>query len=228
MKIKATAFLSIGLFMIALVSFAFNAGAANQPEAVNSVVDTKLTTAEMSGTYEFGKPHTTIGFRVMHFGLTEVPGSFRDYTGTINYDAADLAKSSVQFTAKIASIDTGIAARDTHLKSADFFDAEKFPELSFKSTKIEKKGNGIIATGDFTIKGVTKQISLPFQITGVVKDGQGGILMGASAQTVINRQDYGVSWNKTLDNGTLVLDNNVKVDLQIEAAKQQPKTETVK
>jgi polyisoprenoid-binding protein YceI len=169
-----------------------------------------------AGTYNFDKAHSTIGFRVKHMGLTEIPGYFRDFTGAINYDP-DVSKSSVTFTAKVASIDTGVAPRDGHLKTADFFDAEKFPDISFKSTKIEKKGKQWMVTGDFTMKDVTKSISFPFNIYGFISGQNGGTRMGLGAETMINRQEFNVKYNSKLPDGTPSVDDNVKVLLQIEA-----------
>ena len=97
-----------------------------------------------SGTYNFDKAHSFIGFKIKHTGLIEVPGFFRDFTGSINYDAKDPGKSTVEFTAKATSVDTGVAPRDNHLRTADFFDVAKFPDIIFKSTKVEKKGNALV------------------------------------------------------------------------------------
>ncbi|GIU80962.1 MAG: polyisoprenoid-binding protein [Acidobacteria bacterium] len=177
-----------------------------------------------AGTYAFDKAHSFIGFRVKHLGLIDVSGYFRDFTGTINYDEKDITKSSVEFSAAVASIDTGVAARDNHLRSADFFEVEKYPQLTFKSTKVEKKGNGYIITGDLTIKGVTKQISFPFEITGfIANDPRSGGRMGVAAETVINRRDFGINYGGNLPNGTPMIGDEVKVSLQIEAIK--PKAE---
>lgn len=179
--------------------------------------DKKLPETGETGTYSFNKAHSSIGFRVKHMGLVEVPGYFRDFTGTVNYDAKDVAKSSVEFTTKTTSVDTGVAPRDKHLRSADFFDVEKFPDLTFKSTKIEKKGKQWMLTGDLTMKGVTKSISFPFNINGFLKDDKGGTTMGASAETVINRRDFGVNYGKNLPNGTPMLSDDITVVLQVEA-----------
>ena len=171
-----------------------------------------------SGAYSFDKAHSSIGFRVKHMGLVEVPGYFRDFTGTVNYDAKDVTKSTVEFTAKATSVDTGVAPRDNHLRSKDFFEVETFPELTFKSTKIEKKGKGFILTGDFTMKGVTKSISFPFNVAGFLKDAKSGATrMGATAETVINRRDFGVNYGTNLPNGSPVLADNITVVLNIEA-----------
>lgn len=171
-----------------------------------------------SGTYNFDRAHSFIGFRVRHNSLVEVPGFFRDFKGTVNYDAADVAKSSVEFTAKATSIDTGVAPRDNHLRSKDFFEVETYPDITFKSTKVEKKGKNWIVTGDFTMKGVTKSISFPFQIAGFLPATErSGPRMGITAETTINRRDFGVNWDAKLPSGLLVVEDNVKIILQIEA-----------
>lgn len=176
-----------------------------------------------SGTYNFDKAHTFIGFKAKHMGLIEVPGFFRDFQGAINYDSTDVSKSSVTFTAKATSIDTGVAGRDNHLRTADFFEVEKYPEISFKSTRVEKKGKNWIVTGDFTIKDVTKQISFPFDVLGFVKAQNGGTRMGVAAETVINRQEFNVKYDKALPDGTPQVDSNIKITLQIEANLPAPK-----
>ncbi len=232
MKIKQTALLTIGilaaLVLTAVAFFPSNQISAATPSGVFEQ-DSKLTPQELSGTYTFDKAHSNIGFRIMHMGLAEVPGYFTDYAGTINYDANDVTKSSIEFTAKVTSINTGIEARDKHLRTADFFEVEKFPEMTFKSTRIEKKGaNQFVAHGDFTLKGVTKQIALPFTVNGSLKDQRGNIKIGASALTTINRRDYGVTYGSTLPNGVATLSDNVQVNLQLEVIKQQPKTEAAK
>lgn len=232
MRFKKTTLLAITLFALAAVLSVFNLTTTNQISAATPTVfgqDAKLTAQELTGTYSFDRAHSNIGFRVKHMGLAEVPGYFTDYTGTINYDANDIGKSSVEFTAKVTSINTGVEGRDKHLRSADFFEVEKHPDMIFKSTKVEKKGNNqFVATGDFTLKGVTKQISLPFTINGSLKDQRGGIKIGVSALTTINRRDYGITYGNMLPNGAAAISDEVSVNLQIEAAKQMPKTEAAK
>jgi polyisoprenoid-binding protein YceI len=180
-------------------------------------------TDEASGTYDFDRAHSSIGFRIKHMGLVDVPGYFRDFTGKINYDASDVTKSSVEFTAKMESVDTGIEGRDKHLRSPDFFEVEKFPEMTFKSTKVEKRGDNLLVTGDFSMKGVTKQISFPVTVAGFLKDQRGGTRMGAVAQTVINRRDFGVNYGGNLPNGSPMLADDVRVELNIEAVMPAPK-----
>jgi polyisoprenoid-binding protein YceI len=179
--------------------------------------------ADTSGVYNFDKNHSAIGFRVRHMGLVDVPGYFRDFTGTINYDAKDVTKSSVEFTAKMTSVDTGVAPRDNHLRNKDFFEVETYPEMTFKSTKVEKRGNDLTVTGNLTMKGVTKQISFPFQIAGFLPANQrNNGTIGVTAETAINRRDFNVNYGGNLPNGAPMLSDEVKINLQIEANKPKP------
>ncbi|MEP7212641.1 MAG: YceI family protein [Acidobacteriota bacterium] len=186
------------------------------------IVDGKPGKMGDAGVYNFDKPHSFIGFKVRHLGLIEVPGFFRDFTGAVNFDPADVTKSTVEFTAKAASVDTGVAPRDKHLRTADFFDVEKYPDITFKSTKVEKKGKGWVITGDFTMRGVTKPISFPFQIAGwLPADERSGGKMGITAETTINRRDYGVNYGDNLPSGVAAVSDNVTITLQIEAGKSK-------
>jgi polyisoprenoid-binding protein YceI len=155
-------------------------------------------------------------------GLIEVPGFFRDFTGTVTYDPSDVSKSSVTFTAKATSVDTGVAPRDAHLRKEEFFDVEKYPDITFKSTRIEKKGKEWMVTGDFTMKDVTKQISFPFNVLGFVKNQNDSTRMGISAETSVNRREYNVKYDGKLPDGSPSVDDNIKVVLQIEANSPAP------
>jgi polyisoprenoid-binding protein YceI len=170
--------------------------------------------------YLIDSAHTQIGFKVKHMVVTTVQGKFNEFTGTVFYDEKDVTKSSVQGTIKVASIDTDNPKRDEHLRSADFFDAANFPEITFKSKKIVKQGDGLVAIGDMTIRGVTKEIKVPFTINGKVVDPWGKTRVGLDATASINRQDFGVSWNKTLDNGGVVVSNEVKIEINAEFIKK--------
>lgn len=217
----------IGFVFAALFALS-NAGA----EAVNNSSVERFAAGAIqageTGTYNFDKAHSFIGFKVRHMGLIEVPGFFRDFTGEVNYDAKDISKSSVNFTAKMASIDTGVPNRDNHLRTADFFEVEKYPEMTFRSTRIEKKGKDWMVTGDLTIKGVTKSVSIAFQIAGWLPGTErNGPKMGISGETTINRRDFGVNYGNNLPSGIPAISDEVKVVLQIEAgkAKEAPKAE---
>ena len=216
-------------FALAAV-FIYSAGVSSAssigfPETLTGL-DSKQTGE--SGVYNFDKNHSFIGFKVRHMGLIEVPGFFRDFIGEVNFDATDVKKSSVSFKAMTTSVDTGVAARDKHLRTADFFEVEKYPEMTFTSTKVEKKGKGWVVTGDLTIKGVTKSVVIPFEIAGWLPAGErAGMKMGIAGETTINRRDFGINWGTNLPSGIPSVSDEVKVVLQIEAgnAKDSPKAE---
>ncbi|MGE3467687.1 MAG: YceI family protein [Pyrinomonadaceae bacterium] len=146
--------------------------------------------------YKIDKNHSNIGFSVpIMNGLSEVHGKFTDVEVELLNDEGDVTRSKVKAAIKAASIDTGIDARDTHLRTADFFDAERYPEIVFESKNIEKKGKGFIATGNLTMRGVTKEIALPFEITGIEKDEKERTMtVGYAAKMRLNRQDFGINW----------------------------------
>ena len=180
-----------------------------------------LAAVESSGAdkYTIDRTHSSIGFGVRHMVVSKVKGEFNEFAGTILYDDKDITKSGVEVTIKTATIDTKDAKRDEHLKSPDFFDAPKHPEISFKSKRIEKMEDGYVAVGDLTMRGVTKEIRIPFTIAGMVTDPYGNTRLGLSARTKVNRQDYGVSWSKELDSGGLVVSDDVEIEIEIEAVK---------
>ncbi|HEV7905217.1 MAG TPA: YceI family protein [Pyrinomonadaceae bacterium] len=159
--------------------------------------------------------HSNIGFSIPILGgLSQVRGKFTDFTIEIVYDDKDVTKSTVNATIKATSIDTGIEGRDKHLRNADFFDVEKFPEITFKSSRIEKKGKDFIAHGTFTMHGVAKEIALPFTINGVRKDEKTGkTTLGATARATVNRKDYGVNFSRP-DNPTF-LGDMVEIELNV-------------
>ncbi|MEP6850883.1 MAG: YceI family protein [Acidobacteriota bacterium] len=219
-------------FLSAFALLAFTILSQSGTQAINNTFAERFNAVARvgdSGVYTFDKAHSFIQFTVNHSGLTEVPGFFRDFTGSINFDSKDITKSIVEFTAKATSIDTGIGARDNHLRTKDFFEVEKYPDIIFKSTKVEKKGKGYLLTGDFTMKGVTKSITFPFQIVGwLPADDRSGGKMGIAAETSINRRDYGVSWGSNLPGGIAAVSDIVKISLQIDAGKKKdaaPKAE---
>ena len=219
MKLKL--FSAMGVLAVALtvVFWGFSATAKSlsfEESFFARATETVSQSEDMSGMYGLDKAHSAVGFRVKHMGLVEVPGYFRDFKGTVNYNAKDVTKSTVEFTAQAKSVDTGNAGRDTHLRTADFFEVEKFPEMAFKSSKIEKKKKQWMMTGDLTMKGVTKTVTFPFNVVGFAKDQRGGIKMGVTAETVVNRRDFGVNYGSNLPSGVPVLSDNITVVLQLE------------
>jgi len=165
--------------------------------------------------WQIDSAHSEIQFKVRHM-MANVVGQFRDFDGRISIDRANPAGSSVEFTIQTASIDTGNAKRDDHLRTPDFFDAAKFPTISFKSTSVAKKSESEYAvTGDLTMHGVTKRVTLPVAFLGFGKTARGE-KAGFEIETTVNRKDYGIVWNKTLDEGGLLLGEDVKVTINLE------------
>ena len=172
-------------------------------------------------TWAIDRSHSSINFRIRHM-MSNVSGSFDDFEGTITVDRENPGNDAVEFTIKTTSIDTGADGRDKHLRSADFFDVEKFPTITFKSTSIKpngKKKDLFDVTGDFTMHGVTKQITLPVQLLGVMKTPRGDVA-GFEIETAINRKDFGVVWNRTLDEGGVLLGDDVKIAINLEVRKK--------
>lgn len=173
-----------------------------------------------AGDYTIDPAHSIIGFSIRHLEINWVEGRFKDFTGTIHYDAADVTRSKVEFSAKIESIDTGVEPRDKHLRSADFFDAAKYPEMRFRSTRVERRGSGYLLTGDLTIKGVTRSVSLPFDLAGAVTDPWGKTRFGAQASTTISRRDFNITYGNALAGGGVDIGDEVAIKLQLEAVKK--------
>jgi polyisoprenoid-binding protein YceI len=170
-------------------------------------------------TYQFDKSHTTVGFQVRHI-FTMLGGKFQDFSGTIKVDKAKPESSSVEFTIQVASISTNDPKRDEHLKSPDFFDAATHPTITFRSTAVKPAGSNVYqVTGDFTMRGVTKSITIPVTFLGEGKDPWGNEKMGFETSTTLDRKDYGINWNKTLDQGGVLVGDEVKVQVSIEANK---------
>ncbi|MCG3155572.1 MAG: Protein YceI [bacterium] len=167
--------------------------------------------------YEIDVAHSNVLFTVRHMVIAKVTGEFKDFSGTIVYDEKDLSKSSVSVTIKVASIDTENEARDKHLRSDDFFNAAQDSLITFTSKRIEKRGEGFMAVGDLTIRGVTKEIMLPFTILGMINDPWGNKRLAAEASTTINRFDYGVKWDKALEGGNLIVSKDVDISLNVQA-----------
>jgi len=173
-------------------------------------------------TYQFDKAHTTVGFQVRHI-FTMLGGKFQDFSGTIKVDRAKPESSSVEFTIQAASIFTNEPKRDEHLKSPDFFDVASHPTITFKSTSMKPGANNVYqVTGDLTMRGVTKSITIPVTFLGEGKDPWGNEKIGFETSTTLNRKDYGINWNKTLDQGGVLVGDEVKVQVSVEANKVKP------
>lgn len=169
-------------------------------------------------TWTVDKAHSDVGFKVRHL-VSNATGTFRDFDGVFELDRARPTASKVEFSIKTASIDTAVADRDKHLRGEDFFDAEKHPEITFRSTKIRAKGKDrYLVEGLLTMRGVTRAVELPVDFLGFVKDPWGNEKAGFETSVTINRKDFGIVWNKALDNGGALLADDVKVTINLELA----------
>jgi polyisoprenoid-binding protein YceI len=177
-----------------------------------------LPAAAATSTWQIDPNHSAAQFAVRHLAISTVRGAFTKVSGTVQLDDKDIAKSSVDVTIDVASVDTRVADRDKDLRSERFFDVEKYPTLTFKSTKVEQTEPGKLkVTGDLTIHGVTKQVVLDVEgPTAPVKDPWGNQRAAANATTKINRQDFGVKWNAKMDNGGLVVGDDVAITIDVE------------
>jgi polyisoprenoid-binding protein YceI len=178
------------------------------------------TSVFAADSYAVDPVHSNVAFTIRHL-VSKVTGKFDDFSGTVNVDPKKLATSSVEFAIKVASIDTGNGDRDKHLKSGDFFDAEKYPEITFKSSSVKATGKDKYSVaGTLTMHGVSKQVVLPVEFGGFGKDMQGNEKAGFELSTKLDRKAYGINWNKAVDNGTL-LGDEVTVNINLETSKKK-------
>ncbi len=183
---------------------------------------TAVQTAPETGsktTWKLDPAHTLVEFSAKHLMISTVKGRFTDVEGTIYADEKDMENSSVDVTLKAASIDSRTEMRDNHLRSADFLDVENFPAITFKSTGIEGDRSEFKLTGDLTIRGVTRPITLDVTFEGQTKDPWGGERVGFSAKGKLDRRDFGLTWNVLLETGGLTVGNEIKVNIELEAIK---------
>lgn len=193
--------------------------------ALLALIPLSLAPAARAAEWTLDAEHTEVGFSVRHMMVSDVRGAFDKYTGQINLDDKDLTKSSVSVEIDVASINTKVAKRDGHLKSADFFDAAKFPKLTFKSTKIEKgaKANTFKVTGDLTMRGVTKPVVLDVELSDEWQDPKewgGRTHRGIKASGKLLRQDFGLNWQTKLDKGGVVVGDEVNLLISAEVIKK--------
>jgi polyisoprenoid-binding protein YceI len=174
----------------------------------------------LTGTYALDVAHSRIGFVARHAMVTKVRGSFNDFEGTTTIDGANPENSTVAVTLKVDSIDTRNAQRDGHLRTNDFLEVEKFPTITFTSTAIKHEGgNDFEVTGDLTIKDVTKSITFPLEFQGAAKDPFGNDRIGFEGSVVINRKDWGITWNAALETGGVLVSEKVTLEFELSAVK---------
>lgn len=180
-----------------------------------------FATAASAGSWNIDTVHSDLTFKVRHF-VSKTTGSFNQWSGTIEAEPGNFEAGSVELTIQVASIDTKNEKRDGHLKSDDFFNAEKWPTITFTSTAIEDKGDNLYhVTGDLTIRDVTKQVTIPVEFLGS-QQAMGTTVAGFEGELTINRKDFNVNWNRALDQGGFVLGDDVEIEFNIEAHLQQP------
>jgi polyisoprenoid-binding protein YceI len=173
----------------------------------------------MARSFKIDKAHSEAVFQVRHM-ITRVRGRFSDFEGTIQFDEANPGQSSASFSIKAASIDTNEPDRDKHLRSDDFFGVEKHPTITFKSTKVSGSGKQLSVTGPLTIRGVSKDVTLPVTYLGTAKDPWGMQRAGFESEITLNRKDFGLNWNAALEAGGFLVGDEVKISLSIQAVAQ--------
>ncbi|HEY3997995.1 MAG TPA: YceI family protein [Candidatus Xenobia bacterium] len=200
----------------ALSAIVLLAGAASAQPAVRA--------QDQPSNWTIDPNHTAATFNVVHLGLSHVEGHFTKVSGTGYWNGEDYQDARLDVTIDVSSVDTRVERRDADLKSPNFFDVAQYPTMVFKSRRLRKKGNGHVEVlGDLTIHGVTRPVLLDTVLTGPVKDPWGNTRIGAHATTSVNRKDFGLLWNHTLDNGTAVVSDNVDITLDAEIFQPLPK-----
>src|SRR5215213_11935416 len=186
-----------------------------------TTIDTiPATLSELSGTYVLDPAHTRIGFVARHAMVTKVRGAFNEFEGSAVIDGTDLTKSTGQLTIQAASIDTRNEQRDGHLRSNDFLAMEEYPQITFTSTGIQQTGpTSVELTGELTVRGVTNTVTIPFEFEGAATDPFGNLRVGFEGSVVINRKDFGVSWNVALETGGVLVSDKVTLEFEVSAIK---------
>ncbi len=174
----------------------------------------------MTNTWDIDVGHSAIHFWVRHMVISKVHGRFARWSGAVQLDEQDLSRSSVSVRVDAASIDTQVADRDAHLRSADFLDVARFPDLTFASTRVERSGSALRITGDLTLHGVTREVVLEAEFAGTGKDPWGNERAGFSARTSLDRREFGLAWNAALETGGLLVGEKVEISIELEAVKQ--------
>ena len=173
----------------------------------------------MTNHWDIDVSHSAIHFHVRHMVISKVHGRFAKWSGALQLDTQDLTRSSVEVTIDAASIDTQVADRDAHLKSADFLDVAKYPQLTFRSRKIEKAGAGYLVTGELELHGVKREVVLDAEFAGTGKDPWGNERAGFAAKASLDRREFGLVWNAALEAGGVLVGDKIEITLEIEAVK---------
>jgi polyisoprenoid-binding protein YceI len=174
-----------------------------------------------AASYQIDAAHSVAGFTVRHMMVSNVSGAFSKLSGTVDFDSNNPSQSKVEVTIDATSVDTRNSGRDTHLRSADFFDVATYPSITFKSTRVEKAGEGKYrVVGNLTMRGVTKEVVLDVDGPTAEVQAQGAFRAGASAVTKVNRKDFGINYNRALDNGGVVVSDEVRINIEVELVRK--------
>ena len=183
------------------------------------MTQSQTVTQDIAADYTIDPSHTRLGFTARHAMVTKVRGQFEAFSGTAHVDTTEPGNSRVELTIKTGSVLTGNTDRDGHLRSADFFDAEANPEITFVSTDVSRDGAEWTITGDLTIKGVTKSVTIPFEETGTAQDPFGNVRVGFEGAVTVNRKDWGLTWNAALETGGVLVSEKIKLEFDVSAIK---------
>ncbi|WP_374190376.1 YceI family protein [Streptomyces sp. NE5-10] len=196
-------------------------GPVSAEEPLTTSTTTAVALPELTGDYILDPTHTRIGFVARHAMVTKVRGAFHEFEGTAHLDGADPAKSTGQVVIKTESIDTGVEQRDQHLRTNDFLDAPNFPDITFRTTRIEQKSDtDYRVTGDLTIKDTTKPVTIDFEYTGNAVDPYGNLRVGLEGTVTLSRKEFGVTWNAALEGGGVLVGDKIVLEFDISAIKQ--------
>ena len=185
-----------------------------------------LSHAFAADTYTIDPAHTRVGFAARHFGINTVKGKFNEFTGKLVLDGNTLKEASA--TIQVKSIDTGVTQRDDHLRTPDFFDAATYPTITFKTKRVERSGDALVMTADFTMRGVTKELRLPVTLSKPIKDPWGNTRVGLEAKAKLNRKDYGIKYNDLQETGIAAVGDEIEIEINAEAIKDKPAGEPAK
>lgn len=179
-----------------------------------------MSTSQSTRPWTIDLAHSGVNFSVRHMVISKVRGRFAKFGGSLELDEGDLTRSTLDIHIDASSVDTGVADRDAHLRSADFFDVEKFPELTYRSKRVERTGEGRYrVVGDLTIRGTTREVLLEVEAGGIGKDPWGNERAGFAARVQVDRKDFGLLWNKALETGGVLVGDRIDVEIELEALK---------
>jgi polyisoprenoid-binding protein YceI len=179
--------------------------------------NSSLTAAD---TYTIDPAHTRVGFSARHLGISNVKGRFKEFTGTLVLEGSELKQATAAI--QVQSVDTGVPQRDTHLRTRDFFDATNYPTITFNTKKVQHDGDSIVLIGDFTMRGVTKELTLPLILSKPIKDSSGATRVGLEATAKLNRKDYGIKHTELLETGVPDVADEIALEINAEAIKETP------